>query len=318
MERKLITDNRIAVILLNWNALQDTVECVESLLKSSYSNLIIYTVDNASHNNEANILEEKFPMVKVLPQKKNLGFCGGNNVGIKKAIEDGAEYILILNNDTLVPEDAVGKIIKEFLKMPDAGAVSPVILEYPAIDKIWFSKAAWDLSRAQFSLNPDNNTYEEIQGKNNWESEFACGCCLFTSAKILMEVGMLDERYFAYYDEADWCKRLENHGYKSYVTPKTIIYHKVSKSTPGLVSVYLMTRNRLLWMKENLSFSQRMKSFSYLSKEFVWHQCNSWGLVKGEYTKQHSRAFLRGRRDYKFGRFGRWGKKAEEIFYEKS
>lgn len=307
----------VAVILLNWNGLIDTRECVRSLLNATYPSLEIYIVDNASSNNEAATLMNEFPGVHVLPQSENLGFCKGNNVGIAKAMEDGAPYLLILNNDTIVPPDAVEKLMAEFADLPNAGALSPVILEYTPDERIWFARAEWDYSRAQFSLNPDKLPMAELKNKSLWKSEFAVGCCLLTSAKVMREVGMLDERYFAYYDEADWCSRLERKGYLSYVTSSTLIYHKVSRSTPGPVSTYLMTRNRLLWMKENLSMAERFKSFSYLSKEFLWHLLNKWGLVKGEYSKQHSRAFLKGWLDFRFGRFGHWDEKAQRIFASK-
>jgi GT2 family glycosyltransferase len=300
-----MTSPLISVVLLNWNGLKDTEDCVESLLKSSVP-VSIYVVDNCSANKEAEILQTKFQEIKVLAQKENLGFCEGNNVGIQQAINDGAEYVMILNNDTLVPPDTIEILVKEFNFIKGVGALSPVIMEHPATNNIWFAKAKWDTGRAQFSLNPEKKTYEDVKDKQPWYSEFACGCCLFTSTNILKKIGLLDERYFAYYDEADWCKRAERKEYKSYTTAKTIIYHKVSQSTPGLVSVYLMTRNRLLWMKENLSLGTRLKSFSYLNKEFIWHLLNKWGLVKGEYTKAHSRAYLRGVSDYRRRKFRKW------------
>jgi GT2 family glycosyltransferase len=308
---------RISVILLNWNGLADTEECIESLQKSSMP-VDIYVVDNASANNQSTILKNKFSAVRVLAQTDNLGFCKGNNVGIQQAINDGTDYVLILNNDTIVPPDAIEVLFNEFSTVAGIGALSPVILEYPAVDTVWFAKAVWDTRRAQFSLNPEKRAYKDLKKQAApWYSQFACGCCLFTSAAILKEAGLLDERYFAYFDEADWCKRLERLHYKSYTTAKTIIYHKVSQSSPGLVSTYLMTRNRLLWMKENLSFGERLKSFTYLNKEFLWHLFNKWGLCRGAYTRAYSKAYLRGVFDYRLRRFGKWGKKTQAIIFKK-
>ncbi len=304
------------IILLNWNGIIDTAACIESIFTSNDRDLQIYVVDNNSANNEAATLAASFPLVKVLAQNENLGFCEGNNVGIRKALADGMEYVLILNNDTLVPENQINKLTCDLKKLTNAGAISPVILEYPAIEKVWFSKAQWDSSRAQFNLNPGSKNFEELKKNMPWESEFACGCCLLTSAKILNEVGLLDPRYFAYYDEAEWCKRLERKGYKSYVTGGSFIYHKVSRTTPGLVSAYLLARNRLLWMKENLSLSQRMKSFRYLNKEYIWHLLNIRGLVKGQYSKAYSRAFVQGWKDYKLNRLGKWSSSAEKKIFQ--
>lgn len=309
---------KVGVILLNWNSLIDTCECIASILGANDPGIFIYVVDNASRNNEADIIAQKFSAITVLKQTENLGFCKGNNVGIQRALDDGMQYILVLNNDTLVPAGAIETMVKEFKNIKGTGALSPVILEYPATDRVWFAKAKWDTSRAQFNMNPDKNNYEELKGKQPWKSEFACGCCMLSSAEVIQKVGLLDERYFAYYDEADWCKRLERNGYSSDVTAATFIYHKVSRTTPSLVSTYLMARNRKLWMKENLSFPERMKSFTYLVKELLWHFCNVNGWVKGDYTKAHSKALLRGWVDYRSGRFGKWNKKTEEVIFPKA
>lgn len=308
----------IGIILLNWNGIDDTVECVESLLNSKTNSLHIYVVDNNSGNNEGAIIAAKFPGIQVLQQENNLGFCEGNNVGISKAIADGMHYVMMLNNDTLVPPGFAEPLIADFNNLSAAGAISPVILEYPEKHKVWFAKAGWDSGRAQFSLNPENKEYNSLQHKEPWLSEFACGCCLLTSAKVIQEVGLLDGRYFAYYDEAEWCKRLEKNGYLSYVTGHSAIYHKVSRTTPGLVSTYLLARNRLLWMKENLTVGQRLKSFLYLKKEFFWHLFNSRGIVKGEYSKAHSRAYIQGWKDYRKGKFGKWDSDTEKIIFQKN
>lgn len=306
---------KIAVVLLNWNSISDTSECIESIISTHGDHVSVYVVDNASRGNEGLQLAQRFPSVNVLIQTENHGFCKGNNIGIAKAIDDGASYIMMLNNDTIVPPGAIDIMVEQFNSLPDCGALSPVILEYPAVDTVWFARAEWDSSRAQFSLDPDKKTYEQLQKQKPWKSEFACGCCLVSSAEIFKQVGLLDERYFAYYDEAEWCKRLEKKGYSSYVIPSTHIYHKVSRTTPGLVATYLLTRNRKLWMKENLSLSERKKSFSYLTKELLWHYCNSKGLVKGTYSRKHSKALVRGWIDFKFRRFGKWSKQAEKIIF---
>ncbi len=305
----------VAVILLNWNGLADTIECVQSLTECSFENLQVYIVDNASANNEGEILSDKFPSATILMQKENLGFCKGNNVGIEQAIADGAEYIMLLNNDTIVTPASVAILVDEFKKIGNAGALSPVIMEYPEMQTVWFAEAKWDASRAQFSLNPRGKTLVDLKIQDHWNTEFACGCCLFTTATIMKEVGLLDERYFAYYDEADWCKRLDKKGYSSFTTSKAVIYHKVSKTTPKLVSTYLMTRNRLLWMKDHLPMKKRMASFFYLGKEYLWHVLNRRGLLKGSYSKAYSIAFLKGCKDYQNHKFWKWDEDTEKLIF---
>ena len=153
-----------------------------------------------------------------------------------------------------------------------------------------------------------------------YETEFACGCCLFVHTRVIREVGLFDERYFAFYDEAEWCARMKRQGLTSYVVPAAYMYHKVGGSTPNLVMTYLLTRNRLLWMAGNLSFKKKIKSLPVLAKELAWHWINLAGLVsksKQYVSKQHSRAFLRGWKDYLFARFGKWNISTEKIIFTK-
>lgn len=303
----------IHLIILNWNGLSDTIRCINSLMESDLSDVKIYVIDNNSANNEADQLARMFPQVAVFPQCENTGFCKGNNIGIQKAIEDSAELILLLNNDTIVPKDAIRTLAREFVKIPDAGAISPVILQYPEIEHAAFIKASWQTDRAQFVLNPDEKKYDEVKNIKPWKSEFANGCCLLTSSQVIKKVGLLDERYFAYYDEADWCKRMEKLGYYSYVSSACVIYHVKYSVLHSRVSMYLLTRNRLLWMKENLPFKQRYESFWYLCKEFSWHLMNVLGVVSGYYAKDISRAYLLGWKDYQLRRFGKWSNKCQEF-----
>jgi GT2 family glycosyltransferase len=132
---------------------------------------------------------------------------------------------------------------------------------------------------------------------------------------VLRRIGLMDARYFAYYDEADWCSRMQEAGLSCYVIPQAVLYHKVSGSTPGLISTYLMARNRLLWMKEHLTRRERLKSYPYLIKETIWNFCNLGGLVRRQerLTTAQSRAMLLASRDYLRGKFGAWPKRLEAL-----
>lgn len=306
----------VHIVILNWNGLDDTLECLSSIEHMSYPSVKAIVVDNASRDNQAEIIEQKFPAAAVLKQTDNLGFCGGCNVGIKYAIENGADFVMLLNNDTLVPPDLIEKLLAGFANLENAGAVSPIILQHPATEKIWFSRARWEVAEAQFRLGKPDEKYEDFVTKEPYPSEFACGCCLFAPVEIFEKAGLLDERYFAFYDEADWCSRLKAKGFDSYVIPSAFMYHKVSRSTPSLVTTYLMSRNRLLWMSENLSFKENTRAMPFLLKEFTWHLLNSVGLRKGSFTKRHSRVFLRGSKDFLFRKFYKWDKKTEKLLFE--
>lgn len=311
---------KVGIVLLNWNGLNDTTECISSLLKSTWDNYAIYVIDNASRGNEGDIIQSKFPMVRVLKEKENLGFCKGNNVAVTEAIQSGVDYVMLLNNDTVVPSDLIEKLVLGYESVQNVGAVSPLILDYPNISsKVQFSGAKWNSRKACFSLVDAGIDYNELRKKIPYRSEFACGCCLLTKPSVIEKVGLLDERYFAYYDEADWCYRLAKKGYKSFVIPGAEVYHRISRTnTISPVSAYLLNRNRLLWMSDHLPFSLKLKSYPRVLKEFGWHLLNRTGLKKSaNYSVQESKAIILGYKDFLFRRFGKWTKSAEKVLFKK-
>jgi GT2 family glycosyltransferase len=313
----------VHIVILNWNGLADTLECLASIRKLTYPNVRVQLIDNASANNEAEVVEREFPEVTVLKQKENLGFCGGCNAGMQNAITEGADFVMLLNNDAFVSPDLIETLLDGYEKLENPGAVSPVIFKYPETEQIWFSIARWEADwksgEAKFRLALDEN-YESLKNKQPYQTEFACGCCLFVSSRVIKEVGLLDERYFAFFDEAEWCVRMKKHGLTSYIVPSAFIYHKVGGSTPNLVSTYLLTRNRLLWMKENLSWARKLKSYPAMGKELVWHLLNAGNFFPASrryIPKERSRAFLQGYKDYFLRRFGKWGEETEKVIFKK-
>ena len=313
----------VSIVVLNWNGLNDTLDCLQSIRQVTYANKKIIVVDNASANDEAAVIETSYPEVIVLREKENLGFCGGCNAGMKKAIEEKSDYIMLLNNDALLSPDVLGKLVHNYQQLKNPGAISPVILHYPEKEKVWFSIAKWESrwkrGEAEFRLSYNEN-YTDIKDKQPYESEFACGCCLFVSVEIINKIGLLDERYFAYYEEAAWCAKMRRQGYPSYVIPSAFMYHKVAPAKPNLVMTYLATRNRLLWMAGNLPFAKKLRSWPCLFKELTWNIINVFGLFpkrKQHVSQQYSRAFLRGWADYLLGRFGKWNKQTERIIFNK-
>jgi GT2 family glycosyltransferase len=311
-----MTAPSVHIITLNWNGLADTLECLASLGTLSYPNVRVHVVDNSSATDEAAVIAKRFPTANVMRQCENLGFCRGNNVAIERALSEGADFVMLLNNDTLVEPDLLDALLEGSEGLANVGAVSPVILEHPARKRIWFSRSVWEPARAQFSLSRQEDDDAVLQHSAPYTSEFACGCCMMVSAEVLRQIGLLDERYFAFYEEAEWCARMKRGSLQSYVVPSARIYHKVSRSTPGLVSTYLLTRNRLMWMRENLPLTVRVRSLPYLSKELVWHLCNAAGVRLNNrmgYSRAHSLALVEGWKDYLLGRSGKWGEGTERV-----
>jgi GT2 family glycosyltransferase len=299
----------VHVIILNWDGLADTLECLASLREQSYAALKIHVVDNGSREDEAATIEREFPEVNVLRQESNLGFCGGNNTGIRHALADGADFVLLLNNDTIVPPDCISALLSGVSGLEDAGAVSPLILRYPDTETIWFAGTFWESKTAGFRARLSGQPRDQLTSKEPFTSEYGCGCCLLAHSSVWRKVGLLDERYFAYYEEADWSSRVKQAGLQCYVVPTAILYHKVTRSTPGVVVTYMMARNRLLWMRDHLSWRERSGSFAYLIKETLWNLSNvAFGFYHNRppLPPAHSKAMLIALWDFIRGRFGRW------------
>jgi len=301
-----MTNPSVYVVLLNWNGLADTLECLASLRVQDYQPLKTIVVDNGSAADEASVIASQYPEVKVLKQGRNLGFCGGNNVGIRDALAAGADNVLVLNNDTIVPAQLISELMRERDRLNNVGAVSPVILCHPKTDLIWYAGSVWEARTAGFRHPLNYESRSKLNIQEPFSTEYACGCCLLISASVLGKVGLMDERYFAYYDEADWSSRMKQAGLGCYVIPTASLYHKVSRTTPGLMMSYLMARNRLLWMKEHLPWRERLRSYPYLCKEVIWNLCNLGGihLKRRGPSAAESKAMLIALRDFLRGRFG--------------
>ena len=305
----------VHLVILNWNGLDDTLECLASLHEQDYPSLRIHVVDNGSAESEATEIERLYPRVNVMRQTTNLGFCGGNNVGIRQALEEGADYVLILNNDSVAPPNMISTLINESASLDNVGAVSPVILHHPDHQTVWYAGSVWESEIAGFRHVLEESPIEQLQQQQPYTTAYACGCCLLVHSSVLRSVGLMDERYFAYFDEADWCSRMKKAGFECYVVPRARLYHKVSASAPKLIATYLMARNRLLWMKEHLPGIERRRSITYLLKETIWNILNIGGWSGGKYqhAPAHSRAMLWGWRDYLRGRFGKWPEQIQRL-----
>ncbi len=260
--------DKIAIVILNFNGDEDTIECLKSIEKLSYlkQELLVIVVDNGSAKKFSIIrqLADQFSKgeFKIIRNEENLGFSGGNNVGIKYALENGTDYILILNNDTVVQ----GSLLKELLSVAKSdsniGVVVPKIyfakgFEYhkeryksEELGKVlWYSGGKIDWKNVLGSHRGvdevDHGQYNDIQ-----ETDYATGCCMFVKAEVFKKIGFLNDNYFLYYEDNDFSQRAKKTGFKIIYAPKAIIWHKNAGSAGGSGSElqdYYITRNRLLF-----------------------------------------------------------------------
>lgn len=240
----------VSIIAINYNSTDDTIDFLKSVEKISYPNYECILVDNASRIDPGPILQPMFPWVKYIRSEENLGFAGGNNLGIRAS---RGELIVLLNNDTLLPEGFLEPIVQFSLAHPEAGFMSPKILNTDRktlqyVGSIGVSPFTGRGKRLA-SNEPDLGQYDRI-----YETDLAHGAALLVPRSVVEKVGPMPEVFFLYYEEHDWCEQVKRAGYKIYYVGTTHIIHKGSVSVGGSDSplkIYYMTRNRLLFMKRN-------------------------------------------------------------------
>lgn len=267
----------VAIILVNWNGYAHTVQCLRSLGKISYPNYQVFVVDNASTDGSIPKLKEEFPDVQYILSEHNTGFTGGNNLGIKCALKEGFELVLILNNDTEVEPDFLSQLVKSKEENPKAGIIQPLIAFLDEKNKIWsaggFFKSALGHSKTQGYQELISNSV--LKTKLDW----ATGCCMLLSKEILEEAGSFHEAYFAYFEDVDLSLRIRKLGYEIVLAPQALIYHEAGASSKqqhseGTLSpkvFYLTARNQLFQLRRHVGFPQALLAWPYqLGKFGLW------------------------------------------------
>ncbi len=240
----------LSIITVNYNGLKDTGELIESLQTHISLSYEIIVVDNASKVNEAVLLQEKYPHIITIRSEKNLGFSGGNNLGIRKA---KGKYIFFLNNDTFVDEDTFHYLIKRLESKPLIGAVSPKIKFAFPPRNIQF---AGYLPLTKVTLRNDLIGFGEKdngQYENPSLTPYCHGAAMMIKKEVIEKVGYMPEIYFLYYEELDWSTQMTKAGYKLWYEPLCTLYHKESQSTgqQSYLRTFYLTRNRLLYAWRN-------------------------------------------------------------------
>jgi hypothetical protein len=260
----MMSDPLVFIIIVNWNGKQDTCACLESLSKISYVNHRIIVVDNASTDDSVNAVRDAYHDVVVLEMARNLRFAGGNNAGIRHALEHGAELLMLLNNDTTVHPEFLTHMVNSLRTGPDIGMVAPKIYYHDNPHTIWFAGgrvSMWTGSMSHIGIREvDNGQFDRPR-----EIEYASGCCILTSKQVIERVGLLDESYHMYTEDADWSTRVRRAGYAIMFEPKAMVWHKLSVSAGGHLSWYKM-KNKFL---SNLRYFARYASW-YHWLVFPW------------------------------------------------
>lgn len=252
---------KVSIIILNWNGKEDTIECLESLKKITYSNYEILLVDNGSTDDSVECFRKQYPEIEIIENKKNLGFPEGNNVGIRKAINKGTDYVLLLNNDTTVDKNFLTELVNVAESAEEIGVVGPKIYYYREPQIIQTTGVSIDYYTGRTIQINNLKRDEEIDIFNDnslLDVDYVYGACFLIKRKVIEEVGLLDPIYFLYGEETDWCIRIRKSGYSILCVLKSKIWHKsmASSSKVNKFSIYYPARNRVILMRKYASISQ--------------------------------------------------------------
>lgn len=249
---------KVGVVILNYNAAEETTECVKSVKASTYTNVVVIVVSNSQ--DDLSEVTDKYKDIIFIQNNENLGYSGGNNIGIKNALKEGVDYVFILNADTVIDKNAISVLVQVADK-GEGDILGPKIL-FKKTGKIWFAGGIFDKANVIGSHRGvdevDSGQYEGVE-----ETEYVSGGAIFIKREVLESIGFFDEKYFLYYEDSDFCFRAKKAGFKIVYVPQALVYHENAKST-GLGSPlqdYYITRNRMFFASKFLPFRTRFALF---------------------------------------------------------
>lgn len=238
----------VGIIIVNWNGKADTIACLESLTQSKWENQSVIIVDNGSCDDSVAVFKTRFPYAQLICSDCNLGFSGGNNLGIRFALEQNYEYLFLLNNDTVIEPETVTKLVEAAQANPDYGLLTSVIHIFSCPEQVWFSGAKLDLKHG---IAEHNNTHIPDRTASPFQIPWASGCALLVRADAMRQLQGFDERFFLNWEDVDLSLRARAAGQKIAIVPASRIYHKVSSSISKVPSagLYYYVRNNLLLIR---------------------------------------------------------------------
>jgi GT2 family glycosyltransferase len=246
---------KVSIIILNWNRQFDTLGCLKTLAKINYPNYDIILIDNGSTDDSVRFIHSKYPHINIIENEKNLGFAEGNNIGIKYALEHEADYILMLNNDTLVERDFLNYLINTADENEFYHVFGPQIRLYPQKNQYWYAGGRFWRWLCSVQLFGRGQQIGIPKFETTRDVTFIPGTALLVHRNVIEKIGLLDKNYFCYWEEVDWELRMLAKGIKFMYVPHSIVWHKVGKTSGGFsnpINQYYNYRNWLYLGKKLL------------------------------------------------------------------
>lgn len=287
---------KIGIVVVCYNGVADTRECLESVRQLTYPEFFTVVVDNASRDNTAEAVRAEFPEVTLIVNPQNTGFTGGNQIGVRAALQQGAEFIFLLNPDTTVAPDLLERLLEAWEAAANPGAIGPLMLLYDEPEIVW--SAGGQIDRQGRVAHLHQGEEAPPPRESLLTCDFVSGCGLLFSRSVYEHVGFFDERFFLYFEESDLCTRVRKAGYEVGTVLSARLWHKVSRATgaDSPLTLYYMRRNQLLYLKKHGTRAGLSAALlDSLRLLLVW-------IIK---RNPKARTLKRALLDFRAGRFGR-------------
>jgi hypothetical protein len=293
----------VLIVVLCYNGVELTLDCLTSLRKLDYAHTHVLVVDNASSDDTSTLVRQRFPEVTVIETGRNLGYAEGNNTGLRYALEHGFDYALLLNNDTEVAPDFVGRLVDACEADPKIGASGPKIYLHDRPGVLYTAGGAihwWDGTTETIGLGEEDLGQHDARR----DVDFINGCAMLVRRAAIEQAGLIDPRFGMYFEETEWCVRIIRAGWRLVYEPAAVVWHKIKldKHDASPRVTYYMARNRLLFLR--LTHAPARVWF----KAAITQDLRTWlsWRVKSKWRSRAAQrdAMRRGWRDFLHGRFG--------------
>ncbi len=288
-------------VILNTNRRDDTLECLHSLILNSYPNQKVIVLDNHSIDGSISAIRQVYPDVQIIELGENLGYAGNNNVGIKAAMEQGADWVFVLNEDIILDSECIKELVEEGEKDSQIGIAGPLVYHYD--EPKFIQSAGGALGRYWDSIHLGKNELDQGQFSMTRQVEWISGCAILARRTAIERAGMLDTNYFIYWEETEWCIRINRAGWKIINVPQAHIWHKgVNRNyQPKPHNTYYTTRNRLFTLVKHKA-PLKVWVFTFVQ---LFRTLASWTIKpRWRFMREHRNAMWQGLIDFLYHRTG--------------
>lgn len=320
---KLNSDNmakfspQVAIVIVNYNGIEDTLKCLDSLFALKYDNKFVVVVDNGSSSPAHDDILSAHPWVVMERSATNEGWAGGNNIGIRNALNAGVEFVILLNNDTVVSSDLVSRLVDAAQANPEFGIIGPVINEMSHPDQVQTDGCLFNRPESagffQRKVVPLRTPSSPL---GVTEVDIVNGCCMMISRQVFERIGFIDEQFFLIHEESDYCLRAREHGFRCGVIGESLVWHKHSASfarAGNWRQRYYEVRNLYLLLRKHPPTScSRSSVKSWLT--YAQHLYYCYCIEREQHSEQGARAVVQGFCDALYGRFGPQVPRASFIY----